>query len=152
MKLFHSLFHSTTIQDAIALSLLLTSSALAQSNTSREVQCFGKIDHQIQSFKTRLASSGRLVYWNESKIVDTDSQSYFAPLADLSKFEIEGAASFTGKNQYRILSVTNKIGSIDIGVSKDFSTGFYNVRKSGSNSESKRVPLVCQILPKMPRW
>ena len=122
---------------------LLSFSALAAP--SKVVECKVKIDKRGETLRLKLDAKDRLTFFSKTKIVDADKDSYFGFLADLENFGLEGSGTTVARNGYRILSVQNTAESIDIGVSDDYSRGFYYYRDGGSGLGNLRLELTCKI-------
>lgn len=112
------------------------------------VECSAKISGKVESFKARVNEKNRLVWYSKSQLVYAKKDSYFAWLADMMNFGLEGSASFLGKNNYSMLSVTNTAESVTIGLSPNLNLGFYSYRDGGSGLGNSQIPMVCRVLPK----
>jgi hypothetical protein len=128
----------------------------SETSGTIEIQCSGKFDGKIESFKARIRfdklgdnlKEARMVFWSKNKMIQADAKSFFASLSDMENFGLEGTGSFIAKNNFKVLSVINTAEEITIGVSPDLTRGFYNYRDGGSGLGNQRTPLICKRLLK----
>lgn len=112
---------------------------------AKVVECKVKIDKRGETLRLKLDAKDRLTFWSKTKIVDADKDSYFGFLTDLENFGLEGSGSIVAGNGFRILSVINTAEEISIGVSNDYTRGFYNYRDGGSGQGNLKLDLTCKI-------
>jgi len=128
----------------IALALMTSFSAFAAA-TPRIVECKVKIDKRGETLRLKVDEKDKLTFFSSKKIVDAPKGSYFEFLADLENFGLEGSGSFVARNGYRVLTVINTAEEISIGLSEDFTRGFYNYRDIGSGQGNLQLELNCKL-------
>lgn len=116
----------------------------AIATPSVEVKCSTVVKGKQESFKIRVNQAGEPIFWSKSKIIEASKSSYFALLADLENFGLEGKKSFSTSNGFKVLRVTNTAEQIELGLNKSLSKGYYAYRDGGSGLGNSSLELSCR--------
>lgn len=128
----------------LVLTSLFSFAAFAAPAT-KIVECKVHIDKRGETLRLKIDANDKLTFFSSKKIVDAAKDSHFGFLADLENFGLEGSSSIVARNGYRILSVINTAESVDIGVSEDYTRGFYYYRDGGSGLGNLKLDLNCKL-------
>ncbi len=127
---------------ALALVTILFSSMAFANHTIVKCWPSGKTSQYIQ---LKVTMKGFITRWSEEKFAESDGNSFLSYFSESEEF-FEGIRYSKAKNGYALITGFSTADAVTVGVSPDFTKGFYKYEDHGSGNGDSTVTLKCKAM------
>ncbi|MGE0634490.1 MAG: hypothetical protein AB7O96_18890 [Pseudobdellovibrionaceae bacterium] len=127
-------------------SLLFIALFSASSFASTLVVCSATVKGKEQTAIFKIEKNGKFGYMGKNIYAKAKEDSIFYWLTqDTEESGAEWEKNFRAPNGYSVVEVGTTADSVTVGISKDFTKGFYKYRDLGSGNGNSELTMECSV-------